>query len=206
MLDAAVQGASDSIFLVGNIAASLVAFLAFIEFVNSVLGWLGGLLAFPSLSLELILSWLFYPLALVMGVPCGPRQEPGLEPQYEDECRLVGILVGLKTVVNEFVAYDRLIKFRPFLSRRSVAISTYALCGFSNPASVGIQVSALSFMASRRKGDISQVAVRAFMAGSAACFLTACVAGTLIRDCGAECEKVVNVTKCYTIQDGEYRL
>ena len=206
-----MQGASDSIFLVGNIAASLVAFLAFIEFINSLLGWLGGLLSFPCLSLEMILSLLFYPLAFIMGVPCGDRLPPGQESdertdwcasqeqlslQYEDECRLVGTLVGLKTVVNEFVAYDRLIKLRPFLSPRSVAISTYALCGFSNPASVGIQVSALSFMAVQRKGDISKVAVRAFVAGSAACFLTACVAGTLIRDCGQGCEGAANITKC----------
>ena len=207
-MDAAVQGATDSVFLVGNIAASLVAFLAFMAFVNSLLGWLGGLLSFPCLSLELILSLLFYPLAFIMGVPCGDRHSAGHNPrlvcpsqevsslQHEDECRLVAQLVGLKTVVNEFVAYDRLIKLRPFLSPRSVAISTYALCGFSNPASVGIQVSALSFMAVQRKGDISKVAVRAFVAGSAACFLTACVAGTLIRDCGQGCEGAANITKC----------
>ena len=65
---------------------------------------------------------------------------------------------------------------------RSVAISTYALCGFSNPASIGVQIGALSFMAPSRRGHISEVAIRAFLAGSAACFLTACVAGTLIED------------------------
>ena len=219
MLDAAVQGAADSVFLVGNIAASLVAFLAFIAFLNGLLGWFGGLLSFPCLSFELILGWLFYPLALIMGVPCGGRLPPGQQSsqglcpgegegdlsQYEDECKLVGVLVGLKTVVNEFVAYDRLIKLKPFLSSRSVAISTYALCGFSNPASIGIQISALSFMAEKRKGHISQVAFRAFLAGSAACFLTACVAGTLIRDCGDECYVGANITGtgCYNIPQEE---
>ena len=73
VLDAAVNGATQSVFLVGNIAASLIAFLAFIAFVNGVLGWLGGLVAFPCLSFEWILGWVFYPLALVMGVPCGSR-------------------------------------------------------------------------------------------------------------------------------------
>ena len=212
MLDAAVQGATDSVFLVGNIAASLVAFLAFIAFLNGLLGWFGGLLSFPCLSFELILGWLFYPLAMIMGVPCGGRLPPGEESskalcpgegevdhQYDDECKLVGVLVGLKTVVNEFVAYDRLIKLKPFLSSRSVAISTYALCGFSNPASIGIQISALSYMAEKRKGHISQVAFRAFLAGSAACFLTACVAGTLIRDCGDDCYVGGNSTQCYPI-------
>ena len=194
LLDAAVQGATDSVFLVGNIAASLVAFLAFMAFVNSLLGWLGSLLSFPCLSLELILSLLFYPLAFIMGVPCGDRHSAGHDPrlvcpsqevsslQHEDECRLVAQLVGLKTVVNEFVAYDRLVKLRPFLSPRSVAISTYALCGFSNPAAVGIQVTVLSHLAASRRPDISRLAVSAFLTGSTACFLTACVAGTFISD------------------------
>ena len=154
-----------------------MACLAFMAFVNGLLGWLGGLLSFPSLSLELILGWAFYPLALIMGVPCGARDQ-----QEEDECRLVGTLVGLKTVVNEFVAYDRLVKLRPLLSARSVAISTYALCGFSNPAAVGIQVTVLSHLAPSRRADISHLAARAFITGSMGCFLTACVAGTLIRE------------------------
>ena len=94
MLDAAVNGATQSVFLIGNIAASLVAFLAFIAFLNGVLGWLGALLGFPGLSFEWLLGWLFYPLALVMGVPCGSRC-PDLDtdcslPQHEDECKLVG--------------------------------------------------------------------------------------------------------------------
>ena len=85
-----------------------------------------------------------------MGVPCGSRYPDDFSVNsnngvcssesnlmYEDECKLVGILVGLKTVVNEFVAYDKLSQLKPFLSYRSVAISTYALCGFSNPAAIG---------------------------------------------------------------------
>ena len=117
-------------FLVGNIAASLIAFLAFIAFLNGVLGWLGSLVSFPCLSFEFLLGWIFYPLAAIMGVPRGsrcPEGEDGAtevcgaearQPQYEDECRLVGVLVGLKTVVNEFVAYDKLSQLRPYLSYR----------------------------------------------------------------------------------------
>ena len=73
LLDAAVNGASQSVFLIGNIAASLIAFLAFIAFLNGVLGWLGSLVSFPDLSFEFLLGWIFYPLAAVMGVPCGSR-------------------------------------------------------------------------------------------------------------------------------------
>ena len=124
-----MNGASQSVFLIGNIAASLIAFLAFIAFLNGVLGWLGSLVSFPCLSFEFLLGWIFYPLAAIMGVPCGSRCPEGEDcatevcgaearPQYEDECRLVGVLVGLKTVVNEFVAYDKLSQLRPYLSYR----------------------------------------------------------------------------------------
>jgi len=178
VLDAAANGASQSVFLVGNIAGSLIAFLAFVAFVNGLLGWFGGLVGYPFLSFEFLLGWIFYPLAFIMGVPCGEAETP---QGPVDECQLVGVLVGLKTIVNEFAAYDKLSSFRSKMSPRSVAIATYALCGFSNPASIGVQIAALSYMAPARRGHISQVAIRAFIAGSAACFLTACIAGTLIK-------------------------
>lgn len=178
VLDAAANGASQSVFLVGNIAGSLIAFLAFVAFVNGLLGWFGGLVGYPFLSFEFLLGWIFYPLAFIMGVPCGEVATP---EGPVDECQLVGVLVGLKTIVNEFAAYDKLSSFRSKMTPRSVAIATYALCGFSNPASIGVQIAALSYMAPARRGHISQVAIRAFVSGSAACFLTACIAGTLIK-------------------------
>ena len=74
MLDAAANGASQSVFLVGNIAGSLIAFLAFVAFLNGLLGYFGGLVGVPFLSFEYILGWLFYPLAFIMGVPCGNKE------------------------------------------------------------------------------------------------------------------------------------
>ena len=119
----------------------------------------------------------------------------------------MAVLVGLKTIVNEFAAYDRLSAFRGKMSPRSIAIATYALCGFSNPASIGkwlhcywlaiwlhvagMQIASLSYMAPTRRGHISQVAIRAFIAGSAACFLTACIAGTLIKQDGTVADVAV---------------
>jgi len=179
VLDAAANGASQSVFLVGNIAGSLIAFLAFVAFLNGLLSWFGGLVGIPYLSFEFLLGWIFYPLAFIMGVPCG---EVDTQKGPVDECQLVGVLVGLKTIVNEFAAYDKLSGFKSQLSERSIAIATYALCGFSNPASIGVQIAALSYMAPSRRGHISQVAIRAFIAGSSACFLTACIAGTLIKE------------------------
>lgn len=94
----------------------------------------------------------------------------------------VGVLIGLKTFVNEFAAYDRLSQFdrEGLIGARSRIIATYALCGFSNPASIGIQLAGLGTMAPKRRSDLAKVAFRAFVAGSMACFLTACIAGMLI--------------------------
>merc|ERR1711971_565277 len=189
ILDAASNGASQAVFLVGNIAGSLIAFLAFVAFLNGVLSWCGGLVGAPYLTFEWVLGWVFYPLAFVMGVPCGKISNTdqlaacasvGVGEDECDEGCLVAVLVGLKTIVNEFAAYDRLRTYQAALSPRAVAITTFALCGFSNPASVGVQIAALSFMAPTRRAAISEVALRAFISGSAACFLTACIAGALI--------------------------
>ena len=92
----------------------------------------------------------------------------------------MGTLIGLKSFVNEFAAYDRMKQYSDVLTPRSKVIATYALCGFSNPASIGIQIAGLGTMAPKRRGDLARVAFRAFVAGSMACFLTACVAGALI--------------------------
>jgi len=189
ILDAASNGAVQSVILVGNIAASLVAVLAFVAFMNSLLGWFGGLVGAPYISFQYILGLVFYPLSFLMGIDCTPVAPccgEGSCPDgfYCDQCQAVAVLVGLKTIVNEFVAYEKLpgMVASGMLSARSEAIVTFALCGFSNPASIGIQIASLSYMAPSRRGDISQVAFRAFIAGSCACFLTACIAGTLIKE------------------------
>ena len=96
------------------------------------------------------------------------------------DCFEVGKLIGLKSLVNEFVAYAELEKLQDDITDRSKTIATYALCGFSNPASVGIQISGFSTLAPTRRQDFARLAFRAYIAGSMACFLTACVAGSLI--------------------------
>lgn len=99
-----------------------------------------------------------------------------------DECEYVGTLIGLKTVVNEFVAYQRLGEYKNLnlLTARTEAIATYAICGFSNPGSVGIMIGSMTSMAPEKRAEISSVAIRAFISGSAVCFLTACIAGKTI--------------------------
>lgn len=174
LLDAATKGAMSGISLVLGIIANLVAFVSAISFLDGVIGWFGelvGLTGDDAISFTFILTRIFYPLVWIMGVPTA-------------QCMIVAKLVALKTVVNEFVAYEelgRLMKAGEIFGRSEV-IATYALCGFSNPSSIGILIGALSSMAPNRRADIAEVAFRAFLSGCAVCFLTACVAGVLVSE------------------------
>lgn len=175
VIEAAAKGASTAIALVANIAANLIAFLAFLAFFNGVLSWLGSMVGKPELSFEYICSYVLRPVAFIMGVP------------WEDS-DVVAELLGVKTFLNEFVAYTRLatiIENRTkmtglrTISVRSEIIATYALCGFANFSSIGIQIGGLAPLAPSRRQDLATVAVRALVAGTIACFMTACIAGVL---------------------------
>ncbi|XP_030844431.1 solute carrier family 28 member 3 [Strongylocentrotus purpuratus] len=173
-IEAAASGASTAIPLVLNIAANLVAFISLLALVNALLSYFGGLVGYPELTFELICSYVFMPVAFIMGV------------EWAD-CRLVAELIGIKTFVNEFVAYDKLATFidnretgaGPTLSERSEVIATYALCGFANISSIGVQLGGLAPLAPSRKPDLAAVVIRALIAGTTACFMTACIAGIL---------------------------
>ncbi|XP_077516259.1 putative transporter YutK [Amblyomma americanum] len=167
VLEAASNGTAVGLLIIGNIVSNLVGFLAFIAFLNSTLLWFGSIVTLDFLTFEWLLSKIFTPLAFIMGVP------------WKD-CGVVGELIGIKTFANEFIAYSQLATIINKLEKRSVVIATYALCGFSNLGSIGICLGGLGAMAPDRKGDFAAVSIRALAAGSAACFLTACVAGSLI--------------------------
>jgi CNT family concentrative nucleoside transporter len=109
------------------------------------------------------------PVAWLMGVPWA-------------DCAEVGVVLGKKTILNEFIAYLDLMELvkQQAISERSQIISTYALCGFSNIGSIGIQIGGIGAMAPQRQGDLARLGVRALIAGSLACFMTACIAGMLI--------------------------
>lgn len=168
ILDAATQGASSAGILVVNITAIVVAFIAFMAFLNSIVAFLGDLVGISGLSFDVILGKLFIPLTFVMGVEW-------------DDCEKISRLIGLKTILNEFIAYRELgvLIENGEISQRSTTIATYALCGFANPGSIGVQLATLSSMAPGRKADFAKVAFRAFISGTLACFLTACIAGSL---------------------------
>ncbi|ERE80803.1 solute carrier family 28 member 3 [Cricetulus griseus] len=181
LLEAATQGASSSIPLVANIAVNLIAFLALLSFVNSALSWFGNMLDYPQLSFELLCSYIFMPFSFMMGV------------DWQDSF-MVAKLIGYKTFFNEFVAYDHLSKLinlrkaagpkfvngvQQYMSIRSETIATYALCGFANFGSLGIVIGGLTSIAPSRKRDIASGAMRALIAGTVACFMTACIAGEI---------------------------
>ncbi|XP_018022215.1 solute carrier family 28 member 3 [Hyalella azteca] len=177
VLHAAVEGVVAALPLVANIAANLITFIAFIAFFNAVFDWSCVLVGAEEgvCTLENVFGYIFMPLAWSMGVPW-------------DECHAVGTLLGLKTIVNEFVAYSSLSEMikAGTISPRAEIIATYALCGFSNIGSIGIQLGGIGALAPSRRPDIAKIVVRAMIAGNAACFLTACIAGTLLDDASLE--------------------
>ncbi|XP_074626098.1 solute carrier family 28 member 3-like isoform X2 [Acropora palmata] len=175
VIEAAAKGASTAIALVANIAANIIAFLAFLAFFNGVLSWIGSMVGHPEFSFEFICSYVLRPVAFIMGV------------EWKD-CDVVAELLGTKTFLNEFIAYTQLAEFIKnrqtlnglrTISIRSEIIATYALCGFSNIASIGVVLGELGPMAESRVPDMSKVAIRALVAGTIACLMTACIAGLL---------------------------
>jgi concentrative nucleoside transporter, CNT family len=169
VIDAAAEGASEGVKLAINVAAMLIAFIGLVALLNAFLTWMGGLVGYPALSLELILGFLLRPLAWVMGVP------------WKDSAD-VGALLGIKTVLNEFVGYVRLQEMVKAgeLSERARIIATYALCGFSNFSSIAIQIGGIGAMAPSRKADLARLGLKAMIAGSLATFQTATIAGMLL--------------------------
>ncbi|MGD2068013.1 MAG: NupC/NupG family nucleoside CNT transporter [Gemmatimonadota bacterium] len=171
VIDAAARGASDGLGLALNVGAMLMAFLALVYLLNSLVGWAGGLVGFDGLTIETILGWALSPLAWLMGVRWADAQ-------------VVASLMGVKTVLNEFVAYLQLSAILggegPGISARSAVIATYALSGFANFSSIAIQLGGIGGIAPSRRHDLSRLGLRAMIAGSIAAFMTATVAGMLV--------------------------
>ena len=171
LLDAIAQGTGDGIRLAVNVGGMLVVFLALTAMFNAALGYLSGALFGRAVSLELIFGWLFAPLAWLMGVP-------------NQDVLKVGQLLGQKTVLNEFVAYSHMAEMLnrdpEWLSERGRTIAAYALCGFANFGSIGIQIGGYAGLAPERRGDISRLAFKAMVGGLLATCLVACVAGVML--------------------------
>ncbi|KPL61359.1 NupC/NupG family nucleoside CNT transporter [Rossellomorea vietnamensis] len=167
VIDAAANGASVGLQLALNIGAMLLAFIALVALINGLLGFVGGWFGFDSLSLQLILGYVFAPLAFAIGVPW-------------HEAVTAGNFIGQKLVINEFVAYSAFAPEIGNLSDKTVAIISFALCGFANLSSLGILLGGLGNLAPNRRGDIARLGIRAVIAGALASLLSAAIAGMFI--------------------------
>ena len=164
-MDAITRGTKDGLDICLNVAAILIAFIALVSLLNSILGICGGWIGISDLSLQLILGYIFFPIVWLMGVPLS-------------ETLASAELLGLKTALNEFVAYGALANIEPgILSERSKLITLYALCGFANFSSVGILVSGISAMAPERKNDLIKVSLKALIGATLASCMTGLVIG-----------------------------
>ena len=170
VIDAAARGASEGLYLALNVGAMLLAFMALVYLMNGILGWVGGLVGLEALTFEWVLGWLLAPLAWLMGVPWV-------------DAPVIASLMGVKTVLNEFVAYFQLaatLGGAHQLQPRSIVIATYALSGFANFSSIAIQLGGIGGIAPSRRHDLSRLGLRAMIAGSIAAFMTATVAGMIL--------------------------
>jgi len=173
VIEAAAEGASEGLKLALNVAAMLIAFLGLIALLDWCLASIGRFYFAQTWSLSSLLGTLFSPLAWLMGVP---RQD----------CMAVGELLGIRMVANEFIAYEKLAEWTKHppasgeLTERSRVLLTYALCGFANFGSIGIQIGGIGALAPERRSDLARLGLRAMLGGTLACFMTACVAGVLL--------------------------
>ena len=164
-MDAITRGTRDGLDICLNVGAILIAFIALVSLLNSILGIAGGWVGITDLSLQLILGYVFFPIVWLMGIPLS-------------ETLASAELLGLKTALNEFVAYGALANIEPgALSERSKLITLYALCGFANFSSVGILVSGISAMAPERKNDLIKVSLKALVGATLASCMTGLVIG-----------------------------
>ncbi|MGH9779642.1 MAG: NupC/NupG family nucleoside CNT transporter [Candidatus Acidiferrales bacterium] len=172
VLGAAARGTTDGLGLAINVAAMLISFLALLALLNALFGAVHigfaayGFPYFPETLQELV-GWFFSPLAWLMGVP------------WKD-ASTVGGLMGLRMVTNEIVAYYELVGVKDTLDPRSLAIASFALCGFANLGSIGIQIGGIGALAPERRGDLARLGVRAMMAATMANFMSASIAGILL--------------------------
>jgi CNT family concentrative nucleoside transporter len=166
VIDAIGRGTGEGLHLALNVGAMLISFLALVALLNAGLGLIGQAFG-VELSLQLILGWVFAPIAWALGVP------------WRD-ASTIGNLLGTRMVLNEFVAYSQLGPLKATLDPKSFTIATFALCGFANFSSIGIQIGGIGALAPERRHDLARLGLRAMLAGTFANFLTATIAGMLL--------------------------
>lgn len=167
LLGAIARGTSDGLHMALNIGAMLIAFLALVALLDGIFGGIHRHIAWFPTSMENVLGALFAPIAWIIGIPW-------------HDCRAIGNLLGTRMVLNELVAFSMLGPQRAALDPRSFTIATFALCGFANLSSIGIQIGGIGALAPNRRGDLARLGVRAMLAGTMANLMSASIAGMLL--------------------------
>jgi len=167
LLGAIARGTSDGLHMALNIGAMLIAFLALVALVDGIFGGIHSHLAWFPTSMESVLGVLFSPIAWLIGIPW-------------HDCHIIGNLLGTRMVLNELVAFSMLGPQRGVLDPRSFTIATFALCGFANLSSIGIQIGGIGALAPNRRGDLARLGFRAMLAGTMANLMSASIAGLLL--------------------------
>ena len=167
LLGAIARGTTDGLYLALNIAAMLISFLALIALANGIFGGIHSHVSWFPRSLEQVFGYLFAPIAWVIGIPA-------------HDCLAVGNLLGTRMVLNELVAFSILGQTKALLDPRTVTITTFALCGFANLSSIGIQIGGIGALAPNKRGELASLGVRAMLAGTMANLMSASIAGMLL--------------------------
>jgi CNT family concentrative nucleoside transporter len=167
LLGAIARGTTDGLHLALNIAAMLISFLALIALTNGIMGGIHNYVKYFPQSLEQVFGYIFWPIAWVIGIP-------------RHDCAAVGNLLGIRMVLNELVAFSRLGDQKTLLDPRSVTIATFALCGFANLSSIGIQIGGIGSLAPNKRGELARLGFRAMLAGTMANLMSASIAGMLL--------------------------
>jgi CNT family concentrative nucleoside transporter len=167
VIDAAASGAASGLKLAVNVGAMLLAFIALIALLNTIVGGIFGLLGYEDITIEFFLGYLFAPFAFIIGVPV-------------NEMLQAGSFIGQKIVVNEFFAYVNFVEIKDTLSPATQAIVTFALCGFANLSSIAILLGGIGSMAPSRRHDIARLGMKAMLAATLANLMSAAIAGIFI--------------------------
>jgi CNT family concentrative nucleoside transporter len=167
LLGAISRGTTDGLHLALNIAAMLISFLALIALLDGIFGWTHNHIAWFPMSLESVLGAVFAPIAWLIGIPW-------------HDCPTIGSLLGTRMVLNELVAFSKLGPMKGMLDPRSFTIATFALCGFANLSSIGIQIGGIGALAPNKKNELARLGFRAMLAGTMANLMSASIAGMLL--------------------------
>jgi concentrative nucleoside transporter, CNT family len=164
VLGAISRGTVDGLHLALNVGAMLITFLALLALFNSMMGWTHNHIAWFPESLQQVFGWIFAPVAWVIGIPW-------------HDCKAIGNLLGTRMVINELVAFQQLATLKGSLDPRSFTIATFALCGFANFSSIGIQIGGIGALAPDQRGQLARLGIRAMLAGTMANLMSASIVG-----------------------------